>query len=106
MLAGQPSQKKWFIGEPSPKKKGLLGTTGGDHWGHRAPPTADPHLDAQAQLVAGRLHLAQALQVVGPRTADQDLDVVLLRCSGDGRREFGEQEKHKILAVEWLDFNH
>mmetsp|Transcript_60820 Transcript_60820/g.98467 ORF Transcript_60820/g.98467 Transcript_60820/m.98467 type:complete len:506 (-) Transcript_60820:816-2333(-) len=50
-------------------------------------------LEAEPELVAGGLHLAQTLQVVGPSTADADLDLVLLDLRGvvlQGLDEAGE----------------
>ena len=41
----------------------------------------DRHLDAEAELVAGSLHLAQAFKVVGTGSANQDLDLVLLAAA-------------------------
>mmetsp|Transcript_37993 Transcript_37993/g.77737 ORF Transcript_37993/g.77737 Transcript_37993/m.77737 type:complete len:240 (+) Transcript_37993:1876-2595(+) len=53
------------------------------HWDHRRDVGLRAvHLDAEAKLVAGSLHLAQAFKVVGTGAANQDLDLVLLDVIG------------------------
>ena len=69
-----------------------------EHHLFRGPQGPAWRLDAEAQLVAGGLHLPQALQVVGPRAADQDLDVVLLKKKKSNQQAEGSPHSpHCVL---------